>query len=138
MQDALIDFGIGAFTGGLSVSASWGLLWLVVGLMGFSRGTCSWRVLLNSFAACLAPLLLVWAFFWMRGTAFPSSAAFAAGVSVIPLTLVSLGLRPAPDGRRAVVHMLEGVRSLMDDLLGKHRECGDCSHDHEPHKAEGG
>ena len=29
MQDALIgEFGIGAFTGGLSVSASWGLFWL--------------------------------------------------------------------------------------------------------------
>lgn len=137
MQDALVDFGIGAITGGLSLSACWGLFWFAVGMIGFSRGTCSWRVLLNSLVVGLAPLLLAWALFWIRDTASSSSAAFVAGLSIMPLALMGFGLRPAPDGRRAGVHMLEGVRHLMDELLGKHHECGGCGHDHEPRESGG-
>ena len=127
----LIEFGIGVIIGGLSLSACWGLFWLVVGTMGFSRGTCGWRVLLNSFAVGLAPLPLVWALFWMRGTA-SIGAPFVAGLAVMPLTLIAMGVRSAPDGRRAWSHMLEGVRHLMDELLGKHHEGGGCGHDHAP------
>ena len=132
----VIEFGTGAIIGGLSLSACWGLFWLAVGIMGFSRGTCGWRVLLNSLAVGLAPLLLAWALFWMRG-AGPLGATFVAGLPLMPLALIALGLRPAPDGRRAGAHMLEGVRHLMDELLGKHHECGGCGHDHAPHGSGG-
>jgi hypothetical protein len=137
MQDALMDFGIGAITGGLSLSACWGLFWFAVGMIGFSRGTCSWRVLLNSLAVGLAPLLLAWALFWTREAAFSSNAAFVVGLSVMPLALMGFGLRPARDGRRAGTHVLEGVRQLMDELLGKHHACDGCGQDREPHESGG-
>ena len=127
----LLEFGTGVIIGGLSLSACWGLFWFAVGLMGFSRGTCGWRVLLNSIAVGLAPLLLVWAILWMK-SAGPLGVPFVAGLLLMPLALIALGLRSAPDGRRAGVHMIEGVRHLMDELLGKHQECGGCGHDHAP------
>jgi hypothetical protein len=130
MQEALLDFGIGAIIGGLSLSACWGLFWLAVGTVGFSRGTCSWRVLLNSLVVGVVPLMLVSALLWMRGAPLRPSLAFAAGLSVMPLALLVFGLRSAPDGRRAGTHMLEGARHLIDELLGKHHECGGCGHNH--------
>ena len=137
MQDVVIDFGIGALTGGLSLSVCWGLFWLIIGLIGFSRGTCSWRVLLNSFVVGLTPVLVAWALFWMRGAVSPSGAPFLVGLSVMPLALAGLGLRSTPDGRRAGSHMLEGVRHLMHELLGKHHDCGGCGHDQDPRRSEG-
>ncbi|HET9576029.1 MAG TPA: hypothetical protein VFP04_06490 [Nitrospira sp.] len=137
MRDALIDFGTGAITGGLTLSACWGLFWLVIGTIGLLRGTCGRRVVLNSLTVGLVPLLLVCVLFWMRGAAPLSGAAFAVGLSLMPVMLMGFGLRPVPDGRRAGSHMLEGVRQLMDELLGKHHECGGCGHDHEPRETEG-
>src|SRR5262249_38651992 len=127
----LLEFGIGAVIGGLSLSASWGLFWLAVGLMGFSRCTCGWRVLLDSIAGGLGRLLLGWAIFWVRGGG-PLGVSFVGWVRVLPLALIALGWRSAPDGRRAGTHMIEGARHLMDELLGKHHECGGCGHDHAP------
>lgn len=137
MRDALIDFGTGAVTGGLTLSACWGMFWLVIGTIGLLRGTSGWRVVLNSLAVGLIPLLLAWALFWIRDGASTSSIAFAVGLSLIPVMLMGFGLRPVSDGRRAAAHLLEGVRHLMDELLGKHHECGGGGHDREPHESEG-
>jgi hypothetical protein len=136
MQEVLIEFAMGTFTGGLSLSACWGLWWLMVGTLGFSRGTCSWRVLWNSLVVCMVSLLLASAVLWLRGTNSASSASFVAGLAVVPLALLGLGIRQASDGRRAGAHMLDGVRQMMDDLLGKHHECRGCGHDHEPRSSE--
>src|SRR5690348_18266204 len=130
MRDALIDFGTGAITGGLTLSGCWGLFWLVIGTIGLLRGTCGRRVVLNSLTVGLVPLLLVWGLFWMRGAALLSSAAFALGLTLMPVMLMGFGLRPVLDGRRAGAHMLEGVRQLMDELLGKHHECGEIGRAH--------
>jgi hypothetical protein len=138
MQKTLIEFGMGAFIGGLSISACWGLWWLIVGMVGFSRGTCSWRVLLNSFVVGMVSFLLASALLWLKGTVSVSSASFVAGLSAVPFVLLGLCLRLAPDGRRAGAHMVDGVRQMMDDLLGRHHECSGCDHDHEPRSSEGG
>ena len=136
MWNILMGFGLGVLTGGLSLSTCWGLFWLTIGMMGFSRGACSWRVLGNSFAATLASVLLTWTVFWMRGEVSALSGPFVAGVSVMPLALVGLGLRSAPDGRRIGAHMIKAVRHQISELLDQHHDCGGCQ-DEEPHKAEG-
>ncbi len=130
MQDGLIDLALGVLCGGLAISSCWGLFWLVVGTVGFSRGAGSARVIQNSVAVMILPLLFLSLLIWLRGPGLRAGLAFGAGLAVIPLVLLGLGIRRAPDGRRAGVHMLDGVRHLMEELLGKHRGCGGCDHDH--------
>lgn len=130
MPHTVIDFGMGTIIGGLALSACWGWLWFTIGTVGLARGVCSVRVVINSLAVGLCPLLLGWGILWMRAEAFLSNTAFVVGLLVMPLTLVGLGLRKAPDGRRAGLHMAEGIRHLRDELLGLHHECGGCGHDH--------
>jgi hypothetical protein len=138
MHTAFIDFTTGVIIGGLGMSACWGWLWLTIGTVGLSRGTCSWRVVLNSLAVGVVPLLLGWALLWLRAEAFTIHTAFVLGIPVMPLVLTGLSLRPGSDGRRAGLHMIEGVRHLMDELLGTHRECGGCDHDHGTESGERG
>jgi hypothetical protein len=128
----LLNFIIGLFMGGLSLSAGWGLFWLGIGLMGLRRGTCGWRVVRNSFAAGLVPLLLIIGLLWWRGGAGEASLPFGMGFLGLPMLLLGLGLRPAPDGQQAGIHMLMGVRHLMDEILGNHHGCGGCAHEHDP------
>lgn len=130
MRDAIIDFGVGILTGGLSLSIGWGLFWLAISSVGLARGTCTWRAVLNSMVVGTIPLCLVWGLLWAMGTAHGPGPAFASGLSVMPLVLIGFGLRQAPDGQRAGIHMLNGVRHLMDELLGRHHECGGCGHEH--------
>ena len=132
-----IDFGTGVIIGGLALSACWGLLWLVIGTVGLTRGICSLRVVRNSLAVGISPLVLGWGLWWIRADAFPPGAAFVMGVFVMPLLLAGLSLRRAPDGRRAGHHMAEGIRHLRDELLGVHHECGGCGHDHGTDRAGG-
>ncbi len=131
MQNGLLDFGVGVVVGGLTMSACWGLFWLTIGTVGLTRRTCSWRVVLNSSAVVLVPLLLGGTLIWVRGGTFTYGAAFGAGFLVVPLVLTGFALRQAPDGQRVGAHMLDGVRHLMDELLGKHQGCGGCSHEHD-------
>ena len=112
------------------LSAGWGWLWLSIGTVGYARGVCSLRIVLNGLAVGIIPLLLGWLAWWMRGESLSFTAAFAAGLLVMPMIVVGLALRRAPDGRRTGLHMAEGIRQLKNELLGVHHECGGCAHDH--------
>jgi hypothetical protein len=129
MVRMLIDFGAGVLVGGLSVSAGWGLFWLGIGLVGLARGTCGWRVVANGLTVGLLPLFLIAGLVWWTGGT-GAGPAFGAGLLGVPIVLCGLAWRQAPDGRRAGRHLLAGVRRLMDDLLGRHRGCGGCDHEH--------
>jgi len=135
MQNDLLDFGLGAVLGGLTMSAGWGSFWLAIGIVGLRRRTCGWRVMLNSLTVLAVPLLLGWGLLWVRGGSGSLGTAFGTGLVVVPLLLLGFAWRQAPDGHRAGTHMLAGVRHLMDELLGKHHGCGGCSLEHE-HKNE--
>jgi len=130
MTQPWIDFGTGLLAGGLGLSVCWGLFWLVIGSVGWMRGTCSWPVLLNSLVASGIPFLLMGLLVWVRDSTEVPGLAFAGGLSIMPLVVVAFGLRRAPDGRLAGIHMLGGVRHLMDKLLGKHQTCGGCGDGH--------
>ena len=132
----MIDFGVGVIMGGLALSACWGWLWVVIGMVGVARGVCSLRIVMNSLAVGLSPLLLGWGVWWMRTEAFSPSVAFIAGTFIMPLLLTGLGLRRASDGRPVGLHLVEGIRHLKDELLATHRECGDCGR--EPGAERGG
>src|SRR5262249_54815911 len=96
--------------------------------------TCRWRVPANSIVVGLIPLSLIWALLWLEG-AEGNAGVFATGVTVVPLMLIGLGLRKAPDGQRAGIHMWDGMRHLMEELLGTHKGCcGGCDHQrgHQP------
>jgi len=125
-----IEFGTGLLTGGLGLSACWGLFWLVIGSVGFMRGTCNRQVLLNGLAAAAIPLLMMAGLAWLRDPTYANGFAFSGGLSVMPLVLIGFGLHRAPDGKLAGAHMLGGVRHLMDKVLGKHQACGGCGDEH--------
>lgn len=127
----LIDFSAGLLVGGLTLSAAWGFFWLAVGMVGLGRRTCGWRVVLNSLTVGMVPLLLIGLLLWWHGGAREWASSFGVGLIGMPLLLVGLGLRQAPDGQRAGSHLLEGVRRLMEELLGKHHGCGGCDHEHD-------
>ena len=137
MQYNVVDFGIGVIIGGLALSACWGWLWLIIGTVGLARGASSLRVVMNSLAVGVSPLVLAWGAWWVRAEAFSPNVAFVAGLCVLPLLLTGLGLRKAPDGRRVGLHMLESISRLKDELLGTHHECGGCDHDHGADRAGG-
>lgn len=136
MVDAVLDFAVGTMVGGLGLSLCWGLFWLVIGLIGLTRGTCTWRVVANSALVVGLPLLLGAGLLWSRG-GVKETQTFAPGLLAMPLLVIGLGLRKAPDGQRAGTHMLAGMRHLMEELLAEHRDCGGCGHEHEPGDAGG-
>ena len=127
---AVMDFATGAIIGGLALSAGWGWLWLVIGSIGFARGTCRARVVVNSLAVGFSPLLLGWGLWWMRAEGFLPNVSFVAGLFVMPVLVVGLAFQKASDGQRVGLHMTEGIRQLKDELLGTHHGCGGCGHDH--------
>lgn len=131
MRDGALDLVTGLVIGGLAMSTGWGLFWLAIGAVGVMRGTCSWRVVLNSVIVSTMPLVIGAAVLWFWGESRGLHAAFVVGLGIMPLVLVGLGLRHAPDGQRAGAHMLGGVRHLMHELTGKHQGCGGCGHEHE-------
>lgn len=130
MNHAWISFGIGLAVGGLGLSACWGFLWLFVGAAGVRRRTCGWSVVRNSLTVGFASLLLIAGLLWLRKGVDGDSSTFGAGLLVMPLVLAGFGLRRASDGRRAVTHLLEGVRQLMDKLLSRHQACTGCGEEH--------
>ncbi|MBS0184648.1 MAG: hypothetical protein JSS39_19845 [Nitrospira sp.] len=135
MTDVLIDSVAGFLTGGLVLSAAWGLFWLAISLVGLRRGTCGQRIVFMSLVGGSVPLALAIALVWWIGDLERMTAVFAVGLMGMPTVLAGFGLRRMPDGQRAGIHLAAGVRHLMDDLLGLHQGCGNChdGHDHIPH-----
>ena len=132
MTDLLIDSCTGFLTGGLALSAAWGLFWLTISLVGLSRRTCGWRIVFMSLAGGGVPLALAIALVWWMGHLERMTSVFVVGLMGMPTVLMGLWLRRMPDGQRAGTHLAAGVRHLMEDLLGVHQRCGDChdGHDH--------
>ncbi|MFO0701906.1 MAG: hypothetical protein U0236_22040 [Nitrospira sp.] len=130
MMHPLIEFVLGFITGGLVVSAAWGLFWLGVSLTGRARGTCGWPVIRKSMVAGVVPLSLVVAVLWWMGGTTSMTLVFGAGLGGMPTLLLGLWLRRMPDGRLAGTHMVAGVRQLMGEILGAHQGCGGCDHEH--------
>ena len=131
MSQDWIAFGMGLLVGGLSLSACWGLFWLTIATAGLIRGSCSWRVVLNSLTVSAVPLTLIAGLTWWSGGGYEVNSAFGMGTMGIPIVLLGFGLRQAPDGRRAGAHMLDGVRHLVDKLIGRHHKCGGCGDEHQ-------
>jgi len=131
MSQEGIAFGVGLLVGGLSLSACWSLFWLAIGTAGLIRGSCSWRVVLNSLMVGAVPLTLIAGLTWWPGGVYEVNSAFGMGMMGMPIVLLGFGLRQAPDGRRAGAHMLDRVRHLVAELLGRHHECGGCGEGHQ-------
>ena len=132
MMDLLIDSGAGFLTGGLALSAAWGLFWLAISLVGLSRGTCGRRIVFMSLVGGCVPLALAIALVWWMAELGRMTSVFAMGLMGMPAVLAGLWLRRMSDGQRAGTHLAASVRHLMGDLLGMHQGCGDChdGHDH--------
>jgi hypothetical protein len=132
MMDVLIDSGAGFLTGGLALSAAWGLFWLAIGLVGLSRGTCGRRIVFMSLVGGCVPLALAIALVWWMGDLGRMTSVFAMGLMGMPAVLAGLWFRRMSDGQRAGTHLAASVRHLRGDLLGMHQGCGDCrdGHDH--------
>lgn len=126
MTDVWIDSVVGFLTGGLVLSAVWGLLWLTISIIGLSRGTCGWRIVLMSSVGGGVPLILAMALVWWMGGLEHVTPVFAVGLMGMPMVVLGFWLRRMPDGRRAGAHLASAVRHLMEDLLGKHEGCGGC------------
>lgn len=133
MTKAFMDFGAGFLAGGLAVSTVWGMFWFVVGLIGWSRRTCEWTVVIKGLAGSVVPCVLFAGLVWWHGGSGDDGVWVTSGLAGIPALLLLLALRPMSDGKTAGVHLLEGARSLMADLLGARQECGGCrpERDHE-------
>jgi hypothetical protein len=126
MTDIWIESVLGFLTGGLALSALWGLFWLAISLIGLSRGTCEWRIVLMSSVGGGVPLILAMALVWWMGGLEHMTPVFAAGLMGMPMVVLGFWLRRMPDGRRAGTHLASGVRHLTEDLLGRHEGCGGC------------
>ena len=128
-----MDFGAGFFAGGLAVSSVWGFFWFGIGLIGWKRRTCGWGIVMKGLAGGVVPLSLLLGLLWWRGGSGDDGWWFPSGSAGIPVLFVLLSLRPMPDGRTAGSHLIEGIRSLAEDLLGGHQGCGGCrpERDHE-------
>ncbi|OQW36647.1 MAG: hypothetical protein A4E19_15075 [Nitrospira sp. SG-bin1] len=136
MTEVLLNGCAGFFTGGLALSAAWGLFWLTISLVGLSRRTCGWRMVFMSVVGGLVPLALAIALVWWVGGLERMTPVFAVGLLGMPTVLAGLWLRRMPDGQRAGTHLAAGARHLMEELLGAHRGCGGCQdgHDHETYR----
>lgn len=77
------------------------------------------------------PSLLLMGLVWWRSGAGSEKLWFGVGLAGIPTVLLVLSLRRMPDGKLAGTHLLEGIRSLMGEILGTHQGCGGCDHEHD-------
>lgn len=126
MMETLMDFGTGFLIGGLAVSMVWGLFWFVIGVIGWSRRTCGWSIMSKGLAESLVSFSLLIGLLWWHGGSGYDGLWLASGLLGMPGLLLILSLRPMSDGKTAGMHLLEGVRSLVADLLGRHQRCDGC------------
>lgn len=131
MTDVVVNSVVGILTGGLALSAAWGLFWLAISLVGVGRGTCGWRVAFMSLVGGCVPLVLVIALVWWMGDLGRLTSAFVVGLLGMPMVLAGFGLRRMPDGQRAGTHLAAGIRHLRENLLGVHQGCGGCHDGHD-------
>ncbi len=132
MIRSLGEFMTGFLTGGFALSAAWGFFWLVIGLVGLGRQTCGWPIVLKGAIGGGVPLGLAIVLVWWMGGLGQITTVFLVGLMGMPVVLAGLWLRPMPDGKLAGTYLVEGVRHLMEELLGQHQGCGGChdGHDH--------
>ncbi|MDK2744079.1 MAG: hypothetical protein H8K03_05295 [Nitrospira sp.] len=131
MTQTVVDLCVGFLAGGLVVSATWGFFWLAIGVIGLSRGTCGWGVVLKSLMGGLVPMFLLVGLVWWESGTGREKLWFGIGLTGVPMVLLALGLRRMPDGKLAGTHLIEGIRYLMGDILGTHQGCGGCDHEHD-------
>ena len=135
MIEVAISILIGIVVGGLSISACWGLFWLVLASVGVVRGTSGWKVVRAGFMAGAVPAaLLLWMLYGMDQARL-GTWPFALGLVAVPAALIGLGLRKLPDGTRVAGRLFGGAQVMMDTILGRHRECGGCGGEHHHHEA---
>ncbi|HXX75445.1 MAG TPA: hypothetical protein VEI50_09975 [Nitrospiraceae bacterium] len=133
-MDDVLSVLLGVMIGGLGLSTSWGVFWCVMASAGFARRTCDWRVVQASLTAALAPGVLLGVVLWTIDPGRLGSLPFAAGVSVLPVVGVILGMRTLPDGTRVVGRLVGGTQAMMDTILGRHHDCGGCGEEHHHHE----
>lgn len=126
MMEWAVALPFGLAVGGLALSACWGLFWLGIATVGLVRGTCGRRAWLSGLAMGGTSLAFAAALLWGLGETGRRALPFQLGLVCVPLLLSGLAWRQAPDGRRAGAHLIDGVRQLAGQLLGRHRDCGGC------------
>ncbi len=126
MIETGLSFLLGLVLGGFSVSACWGVFWLVLALVGVARGTSGWKVVRASLAAGTVPLVLALVLLWSTDPARLATWPFLIGAAAVPVLLLGLALRKLPDGTRVGGRLVGGAQAMMDTILGKHQGCGDC------------
>jgi hypothetical protein len=130
MMETAISFVLGLVLGGFGVSASWGLFWSVLALIGVLRGTSKWQVVRASLTAGIVPLLMAVAVVWTMDAARVATWPFWFGVAGVPVILLGMGARKLPDGTRVGERLVGGAQTMMDTILGRHHECGGCGEEH--------
>ncbi len=135
MIDTIFSFLLGLVCGGLSVSACWGLFWLVLASVGLAKGTSSWKVVRASVIAGAIPAALLGVVGASMDPARVGTWPFVCGVLALPVLLIGLGLRRLPDGTRVAGRLLGGVQMMKDTMLGHHHACGGCGDEHHHHEA---
>ena len=127
MVDAGLSFGAGLLIGGFSLMLVWGLLWVIVGTIGFARRTCGSAVLLSSICSSTIAGLSIAGIWWAMDQARLSSPALHIGLFSIPLALMVASVYRLEDGRRIGPAFIEGSRAMLHQLLGVHQDgCGHC------------
>jgi hypothetical protein len=129
MVDAGLSFGAGLLIGGFSLMLLWGLVWWVVGAIGWARGTCAPVILFSSISSSIIAGLSIAGLLWAIDQARLNSPGFQIGLMGFPLALTVAGFCRLGDGRRVGPAFLEGSRAMLHQLLGLHQN--GCSGSHE-------
>lgn len=127
MVDAGWSVGAGLLIGGFSLMLLWGLLWLVVGGIGWARRTCGSVILLSSMSSSAIAALSIAGLVWAVDPSRLTSPALYAGVLGVPLSLLVASAFRLEDGRRIGPAFFEGSRAMLHQLLGiEQAGCGHC------------
>ena len=127
MVEGGISFGAGLLMGGFGLMLLWGLLWLVVGMIGMARQTCHSVILLSSLSSSAIAGLSIAGLLWAMDPTRLASPAFHIGTMGIPAVLIGAGFGRLKDGRRIGTAFIDGSRAMLHQFLGLHQHgCGGC------------